>query len=536
MTAPASRAALLPGVRLGRTSPVVDLLEALARDPDALLLRGPDGDVTVARFAALARACALRLRASGVGVGDRVALVADSSVLRLAWQYGTWWIGAVEVSVDTSLRGPVLAHVLTDTEPTLIVADARLAADLGLDSWPPAAGRLLLVEEPAAPTGAEAAALDREAHTFPASALATILHTPGTTGAPKGVMLSRGSFSNLGSVLAAALGLEPGDVGHVVPPFFHVDAHVVLPACLQSGSALAYDPHPLRDWWSRVRESRATWAFVIGAALTTLMAAQHGGRGSTALTRVLAAPVPPEAHRFFEDRLGITVLSMYGQTEAACSTIETLQDRRQGSVGRAVAGFELELHDAAGHPVPEGAVGEIVLRPRRPDLLMLGYWNQPAATLEATRGLWFHTGDLGRLEDGYLVFAGRLTDSVRRRGGSVSVWELEAVLRDAPGVAECAAIGVPDSDGGEDEIKVFVVPEAGVELDVEAFFAYCESSLPRAALPRFLTVSAPTDFVRSAVTGVVHKARLSPATTGEGVHDRIRSAAPVRPLREGARP
>ncbi len=174
--------------------------------------------------------------------------------------------------------------------------------------------------------------------------------------------------------------------------------------------------------------------------------------------------------------------------------------------------------DPAGIELPAGAIGEIVYRPQHANLMTLGYWRRPAET-----GDWFHSGDLGSFDDdGFLFFRGRMTDSLRRRGENVSAYELEGTLRGFPGVADCAAIGVRDELGGEDEIKVFVTLEAGAELDPAAFFAFCEANLPRFAVPRFVELIEDALLVRSAGTGVVQKHRLpreNGPLTGTGMTD-----------------
>ncbi|XVQ07671.1 AMP-binding protein [Spirillospora sp. CA-255316] len=517
------KGSLLPGVELGRRSPCSDLVRAENERPGRLLLRSPAGDHSVGGFADLARRCAQHLRATGVAAGDRVALISGNSVERLAWQYGIWWIGAVEVSVNCELRGPMLQFVLENCEPSLLVVERETAAEMDL---PRTAATIVIDEVDLAPVTPDAAArLDSHLETMPPSALGTILYTSGTTGASKGVMLPRAYFSNLGAVMAGVLELKPGDVGYFVLPFFHVDAHIVLPACIQSGSALAFDRRfSARRWWPQIRDFQATWAFVIGAVLSVVMTLEHGGRGDTRLTRFLGAPIPEDAYPFFEDDLGIAILSMFGQTEADGPTFETMSMRRRGSAGTPCAGFDVEIHDPGGRRVPDGSIGEIVIRPQYPDMTALGYWRRDDAMVEAVRGLWFHTGDLGRMEDGFLTFVGRLTDSLRRRGENISAYELEAVLNTAPGVAESAVIGVTDEMGGEDEIKVFVVPEDPGTFDVADFFRFCERTLPRYAVPSLLEITEAAALVRSVGTGVIQKRRLSPRRHGAGVFTRETSA------------
>jgi len=483
---------LLPGVTLDREGPVADLLAA---DPSRAFLRWRGGEWTVGEFTRQARRAAAALHARGIGRGDRVAIMSRNSPWQLAWQYGAHFLGAVEVPINADLRGPMLEHVLQDSDPALILAQEEFDV--------PGAVRL------EAPPVTD----ERDPVATRPDELATILYTSGTTGPSKGVMLPHGYFSNLGAVLAGVLELEPEDVGYFVMPFFHVDAHIVAPACLQSGSTLSFiERFSVRRFWDDVNTFKATWWFVIGSILEAVRSA--GPPATHTLTRAVGAPIPEASYRFFEDELGIRIQSMYGQTEADAPCYETATRRRRGSAGFSCAGFDVKLLDGEAE-VPTGGIGEIVYKPNHRNLMTLGYWKR-----EPLEGEWFRSGDLGQFdEDGFLFFKGRITDSLRRRGENVSAYELEATLRGAPGIADCAAIGVKDELGGEDEIKVFVTL-AQPGFDAEAFFAYAERNLPRFAVPRFVEVIDDSLLVRSAGTGVVQKHRL-PREHGAQTLDRL---------------
>ena len=489
---------LLDGVRLDRGGPVEDLLAA---DPRRPFLRWRGGEWTVGDFTRRAKACAAALR---VEPGERVAIMSRNSAAQLAWQYGCYLAGAVEVPINADLRGPMLEHVLNDADPKLVLAQPefhdRLDGAVNLEELPPDG--------------------DFEPHPSQPGDLATILYTSGTTGPSKGVMLPYGYFSNLGAVLAGVLELQPDDVGYFVMPFFHVDAHIVQCACLQSGSVLSFiERFSVRRFWGDVNDFGATWWFVIGSLLSAVQSAAvpaaHG------LTRAVGAPIPQSAYAFFEDGLGIRIQSMYGQTEADAPCYETSGRRKRGSAGFPCAGFDVAILDTNGVEQPAGTVGEIVYRPLSANLMTLGYWCRPEATVAATKDLWFHTGDLGVFdEEGFLFFRGRLTDSLRRRGENVSAYELEATIRGFDGIVDCAAVGVVDELGGEDEIKVFLAVDS--DFDAHAFFADCERSLPRFAVPRYAEVVDAASFVRSPGTGVIQKHRL-PKENGPQTFDRLGS-------------
>ena len=510
------------GDRYRRRSPIATLIAAENNRPDSLLLRSAEQDCTVQQFAHLARRCATDLKEHfGIRAGDRVAIVACNSVYRLAWQYGAYWIGAVEVSVNFELKGAMLDHTITDSAPQLILADEDLIGEITHYAGDT---RIAALGAPTStPATVDFVALDSHEATFPPDLLATILYTSGTTGPSKGVMLPRAYFVNHADSIRETLDLTAGDIGYFVLPFFHVDAHIVFPAVIESGSALAFNQRfSVRGFWSEVEQFGCTWVFVIGSVLSAVATVTPPTRDSIPIRRILGAPIPEPAYRFFEDHLGIPILSMYGQTEADGPTFERLVKRKRGSAGFACDAFEVAILDSAGHHLPAGEVGELCHRPRYPNMVTSGYWNNPGATVESYRNLWFHTGDLGRIDDeGFLFYSGRITDSLRRRGENISAHELEAIVRNAPGVVDAAAIAVFDDLGGEDEIKVVVSCSEGHALDAVEFFTYCERALPRFAVPRFVEQVDPHVFVRSVGTGVIQKHKLSKRVTGEGVTDRL---------------
>lgn len=527
------RAELHPDARVNRTGGVAELIEAEQLRPDALLLRWAEaGDAgsgagsaaagqtviewTVADFAAAARACAAELRRRGVTRGDRVAIMSGNSARRLAWQFGAWWIGAVEVSLNSELRGEMLTHCIEDSDPALILLEAEFEGFL--DGIAPGVPRASAETPPPAVSSVEAAELDAAYGLVPASELCTILYTSGTTGPSKGVMLPQGYFANMGAVFGAVLGMRSDDVGYFTLPFFHVDFHLVFCAAIETGAAIAFNRRfSVSRFWEEARLFDASWVFVIGALLSALET-REAPRTGHRVERFIGAPIPQSSREFF-GAAGIRIQAFYGQTECDGPTFETPERHRDGSMGWACAGIDLEIHDPSGNPLGAGEIGELVLRPQHPNMIALGYWRRPEATLATRTDLWHHTGDLCRFDaDGFFWFVGRTTDSLRRRGENISAYELEAVLLKAPGMRECAAVAVFDELGGEDEIKVVALVQDG--FDMRGFFEYCRAQLPRFAVPRYVELVPEGTFVRSVGTGVIQKHRLSTDTEGDSIYDR----------------
>jgi len=200
-----------------------------------------------------------------------------------------------------------------------------------------------------------------------------------------------------------------------------------------------------------------------------------------------AAPIPRGLHKALEERYGLKVLTSYGMTEALPMTLYGMEDEAvEGACGRPHPGFEVVVLDHDDQPVAPGEVGQICCRPTSPHVMFDGYLGKPEVTVERWRNLWFHTGDLGRMDaEGNLTFVDRNKDVMRRRGENISSFELEQTLLRHSAVAEVAAVGVP-SDLGEDDVKVVVALRPGAELPVADLMDFCVERLPYFAVPRYV--------------------------------------------------
>jgi crotonobetaine/carnitine-CoA ligase len=494
------------------------LEQAEQRDPDRTLLRWRGNSWSVREFASMARRMAAHLAQLGVECGDRVAIAAATSEWYAAAVYGIHGLGATAVPINMDLRGPLLKHVIEDADPGLLLVEPglrELIVTAGVTrELTPFDTRTL-----AADLGTDELQLARPA---PAD-LASIIHTSGTTGPSKGVMLSHGYFVNCAAVWARVYELEPDDVIYWVFPSSHVDFYVELAIAIQTGATLAFVPRFSRSrFWDDVIEFQATAFGAVGWMLSVL--AQDGPparRSEIRLARGVACPISADNYAFFEDELGIQLLEIYGQTEANSPCFGTLSRRKRGTAGWPCAGFDVEIHDASGASLPAGQQGEIVYRPGAPNMMTHGYWRREAATVEAARDLWFHSGDLGHFDDeGYLWFDGRLKDVIRCRGENVSAFELETTLREAPGVLDCVAVPFQAETGGEDDIRILVVPSGRVAFDVVKFFEYCDRHLARFSIPRYVEVIEESDLTRSRGSGAVQKDKL-PTELGPGTVDRL---------------
>jgi crotonobetaine/carnitine-CoA ligase len=511
----------LPTHRRVRTTPIELLLGAAQREPGRDLFRSPGASpVSVGQFLDRVSRWAAVLAQEGISPGHRVASFCTNSVEFVALQYATYGAGAVEVPVNAELRGPILAATLRDCDPTVLIADAELSEIVG-EHMPDGVRLLVLDDELTRRVGdAEPAELIVSEPTE----LGLILYTSGTTGPSKGVMLAHGYLPAVASNWNAVLQVGPDDVSYFSLPFFHIDAHVVSVLALLSGSVFGFAKRfSVSRFWDEAAELGSTWFLMVGSTGSALAARRPPLPPKHKFRLGLGAPIMPDVFEYFEDELGITMLQLYGQTEADHVTFTTPDHNRRGSAGWACAGFDIRIVDESDEPVPVGQVGRILYRPMEPLMMTHGYWRKPEATAAAARNLWWHTGDLGRLdEDGFLWFFGRASDSLRRRGENISAWELEATVNGAPGVGASAAIAVRDELGGEDEVKVFVILKPDAEWDARAFFSYCESNLPRFAVPRFVQLVTEEQVVRGPGTGTIQKHKLPKENDAETI-DRERT-------------
>jgi acyl-CoA synthetase (AMP-forming)/AMP-acid ligase II len=299
----------------------------------------------------------------------------------------------------------------------------------------------------------------------------TLLYTSGTTGRPKGVLFTHGRTGTSGPHFIEAMGLGGDDTILAVTPLFHGNAWGAVVTALYAGGTAAF-PKTFSgsQFWPLVHETGATVLYTLGTVLAMLLTREPSDLERTNPLRIiLGLGSAPIRDRIIE-RFGVTdVLECFGSTDAGVVTITPRGvPPRAGSCGPAVPGVRLKILDEAGRALGPRQTGEIAVEsPAR----MACYYKDEAATREALRDGWFHSGDLGFLdEDGWLYFVDRKRDVIRRGGENVSSVLVEKVLREHPHVTEVAVIGVPDPVLGQ-EIKAYVVTGAPVSEDELRTFA-----------------------------------------------------------------
>jgi crotonobetaine/carnitine-CoA ligase len=504
---------------------VVDLLRArLDDDPDGEYLDVVGTKLTAADIAHTGGRIAAVLHELGVDKGDRVAtLVENSPDAVLAW----WAIilaGAVAVPNNTAYKGEYLRHQLADSgakvllvEPSLHERARRIDGDvetlrhvlvLGDDAW----------HDRIASAG-EATPRD----TRP-SDLATFIYTGGTTGPSKGCMLSH----RYHEVLSRQIGVCWRRTEHVVVwtplPMFHFNAIVtaVLGPLIYGGRAAVERRFSVSRFWPEMNRTGATVTSTLGTMAYLLahdvdrpeMPKSGSPEANTTLRLIGAAPLPTEIDDILKQRFGVDTFSgAYGVTEASLVSWQPPGTSNKPNAAGVVNDehFDVRIFDDDDHELPRGTDGEIVLRPKRPHTMFEGYWGRPEATVATSRNWWYHTGDIGRIdEEGYLFFVDRKADYLRRRGENISSFEVERILMRHPALADVAVHAVP-SELTEDDLKVTATLRQDASATEAELFRWCIDELPYFALPRYIELRA--ELPRSPVGRVLKRELRDEART-----------------------
>jgi crotonobetaine/carnitine-CoA ligase len=440
----------------------------------------------------------------GVAGGEHLAIISPNRPEMLEIYLGAAKTGAIQVPLNIYLKGQFLRDQLIDSAAGTVVADAAGARAVApLLAEVPGIKTLVLLDDgpgPQVPDRVEVIRYERirtSAAPLPevavtADSAMSIVYTSGTTGAPKGCLLAHGYYVRTGGIADAMAGFTDDDVLITAMPLFHGAARMMVVAgALRRGITAVVEPEFRSTFLTRAAETGATVMFGV-ASMSRVLLAQPAGEVDRSHRLRLAVGGPADAvlEREVQDRFGFAVSSqIYGQTECACSTFASgAHPAQPGSAGRVAPDLELKLVDDQDNEVPVGEVGEIVFRPHHRNAMFRGYWGRPEDTLHVFRGLWYHSGDYGRLaEDGSLFFVDRKKDYLRRRGENVSSLELESAILAHPKVADVAVHGVP-SDMGDDDIKACLVAVAGAALEPQEMFDFFARNVPYFAIPRYVEV------------------------------------------------
>ena len=487
-----------------------------------IFLQDVDGrEATYTQVEAAVNGWAAALERAGVHKGSTVLVMVPNSFESVYVWMATARLGAIEVPVNIAYRGSILTHVANNSAARVAVVhrdylDRLESVAEGLDALKTVICvgdtdiRSTTIEVLAAsdevrddqPTGATVRPQRHDT--------ACILYTSGTTGASKGVIVPWAQVHATATGCIPLDGLGADDAWYSPFPMFHMSGKLALYGAALIGSRFVVRGAFSTDgFWSDIRRFGCTTSLLIGTT-PGFLASRPAGQddAESPLHNVLMAPVPdrPEA---FMDRFGVRISTVFNMTEISCPVWSRWELGPKGSAGRLRPGYEVRIVDEHDEEVPNGQLGEIVVRSSDPWKLMLGYWRMPEKTVEAWRNCWFHTGDAGfQDDDGFFYYVDRRKDAIRVKGENISSMEVEAEVNGYDAVAECAAIGVP-SPLGEEEVMVFVVPTEPSACDPAALTRFLVDRLPRFMVPRYVTVveelpKTPTEKVRKHILREQH--------------------------------
>lgn len=471
------------------TSNLLSSRARLTPDREALLELESGQRFTYAALNARTNRAANWLRSYGIGLGDRVSMLAHNSVVYLDLFYGCAKIGAVFTPLNWRLAVPELVYIVNDCTPQCLLvgpefADAAQAVRgqisvphiVELAQYEEMLGQQLAAEPP------------RPSQLTPESAHC-ILYTSGTTGRPKGAIIPQRQVMWNCINTAVSWELSASDVSPIFTPLFHAGGlfAFMTPLLYLGGRIVLAKAFDAAESLRVIEEERCT--VILGVPTLFQMWLQSPQFTSADFSHVRffisgGAPCPPTLIEAWRQAKGVVFRQGYGLTEVGpnCFSMSDAESvPKTGSVGKPVFHSEMRLVAADGRDVPSGETGELLIRGPH---VCAGYWQNEAATAAALRHGWFYTGDMARRDDdGFYTIAGRFKDMIISGGENVYAAEVEAVFLEHEAVAECALIGQPDETWGEVGVMV-VVPAQGHQPVADDLLHFCGLKLARYKVPK----------------------------------------------------
>lgn len=481
--------------------PLGDILRINAHaHPERVAISYQGSDISFAQLLERSLKVANALRSSSVGVGDRIAILSKNAPEFFEILFGAAIAGVVPVPINWRLSAREVAYLLADSGTKVLFAGVE-HRDLALEA---------VTSNPVAPVIIALEGVERDGFAawrdkasarddFPAvdaKAVALQLYTSGTTGRPKGALLSHHSLNSVRVSQPESAGWSQWteeDCCLISMPLFHVGGIGTALASIYHAARMViardFTPEALFDY---VEHEGITKLFLVPAAMRIVL--DHPRARLTDYSRIHyilygSSPITPALLREAIALFNCGFVQVYGMTETS-GTIVVLppedhvrgEAHRMRSAGKPLAGVEIAILDADGRHLPPGEVGEIAIRSQAN---MTGYWNQPAASAECLLADGFlRSGDAGYLDqDGYVFVCDRVKDMIISGGENVYAAEVEAALCEHPDVAEVAVVGIPDARWGE-AVKAFVVAAPGVQLDPEALRAFVRERLAAYKVPK----------------------------------------------------
>ncbi|UCB50801.1 MAG: long-chain-fatty-acid--CoA ligase [Deltaproteobacteria bacterium] len=446
-----------------------------------------DQEINFLEFNRLSNRVATALLSVGIRLGEHVALYAPNAYQWLAFYFGVLKAGAVAVTLSSLLKRDELRRIMDNAQPKVLFAGKEQLAELGDRKYYPYLKKILseggdvryegLVEMGSDSFGA----IDLDRHNT-----AAILYTGGTTGIPKGVMLSHENLNTSIHNVAHYERSTHKDRALCFLPLNHVfgQIHIMNATVYSGGSLVLESSFDLEKVIETIERHKVTKFFAVPTVYIRLLALKDlkEKMGSLRYTFSAAASMAAELVREWKRRMDLDIYEAYGMTESASMVTYNHYYRHViGSVGTPVTNVEVQIRDLEGNVLGTKEEGEICIRGRN---IMKGYLNQPEETRSVFWDNWFRSGDIGTMdEDGYLYIVDRLKDMIITGGENVYPREVEEVLYTRPEVEECTVIGLPDKEYGE-RVTAFIIPKEGQQVDPTQLKSYLKTKLSPFKVPK----------------------------------------------------
>jgi long-chain acyl-CoA synthetase len=461
------------------------LAQRVSATPDKVFLFSEaDGrKFTYREFAAAVGRTAGMLVENGIGKGDVVSLLLPNSVEYVIAYFACWQLGALAGPVNGLLKSQEIEYVVENSEAKLMLVNTEFLPQVEAIRVP----RVVFDDEREVSHGFDGQNTEKK---LEPGDEAIIIYTSGTTGKPKGCLLTHGNIIANARQISSWLGFTEKDRLLTMMPLFHMNAVSVttMSALYAGGSTVVSPKFSASRFWQIISDYEITSFGSVATMLSMLLSTYPDGVPEGLKTDQLrfamcgSAPVPAEVLRRFEETFNCLVVEGYGLSESTCrSTFNPPDERRRpGSCGLPI-GNEMRVVDQDDREVPDGELGEIVLRGEN---ILKGYFKNEAATTTAFRNGWFHTGDIGyRDADGYYFIVDRKSDMIIRGGENIYPREIDEVLYQHPQISAAAVIGVPDELYGE-EVAAVVVLKPDAKISEQDVIDFCKARLADYKCPK----------------------------------------------------
>ena len=470
-----------------------EVLERHAAEfPDDLAVIADDRRLNFADFAEQVRRAAAALHGSGVGPGDRVAFVGRNDPEFLFLSLAAMHVGAALVPINWRLAAPEVSYILGHSGARLLVVDEEFVGVIGqIRAEQPQLEQVVVLGASGTDLSYAQWAGSNVAPTPPSAAtpeeIVYLMYTSGTTGNPKGAMITNANLDAALEITAESFGVYQRSTPMVSSPVFHIAGIAYALVGVWNAGTLVMVRNATPEALLSAIEDHGVTSSLLVPAMVSMMLQSPRARTTdlSSLERIAygAAPISEDLLRRAIEFFKCDFVQAYGLTETTGVVVELPPEvhradyphpDRLRAAGVPLAGVQLQIRGADGASVPDGETGEVWIRTNQN---IIGYWNDPAATAKALPGdQWFGSGDIGYLRDGFLYISDRLKDMIVTGGENVYSLEVENALMAHPDIIDCAVIGVPDDRWGE-AVKAIVVTTEGAELDQTQVIEHCRRHL-----------------------------------------------------------